>query len=807
LMPSSLVWELGGVPLMVVGEGSELTWARPLGAWMWVAAVCVCGMAGWWSYRRVRGAVWARAGLGAVRALLLLALVVLIAGPQVSSRNERIEEDWMVLLVDRSSSMMIADVEDDSGARITREQQLRRALGGAWEELSAMASDRRVLWMGFGGDAWELGQSARGSATGRADDASASETGSVEGLELGEPDAQRTRLGRAIERAVARTAGRNLSGIVVVSDGASLDEPSERVLSTLRRSRVRVVTVPLGSPDPVSDVAVVEAESPGEVFLGDEAPVRVVVRRLAGEDEGLAAGLRVVDEQTGNVLGERLVELGPEGQWEGTVAVRASREGEQRWRVEVDPNAEDLVAQNNQRSVRVSVVDRPIRVVHIDGYPRWEFRYLRNLLIREESVRSSSVLIASDRRFVQEGDEPIDGVPSTAAGWAPFDVVVIGDMRSELFSEGQLRSLRAHISERGAGLLWISGPGGTPESWASTALGDLLPVRVEGGGAVPVWGVPVTMLPGPAAGRVGVLGTRVDQGIGMTGWPGEVSDPSSGWSQLRWAERIDADRIKPGAEVVARALAVGDGQRDSDDRAGALVVSMRYGAGRVVYVGTDETWRWRFGRGEGLFERFWVPLVRELARSSLGRGGEAARVVVSPSVVEVGVGAQVVVEVLDPALVGAAPDSVRIRVRGPGEEDVGGLELARESGSSSLVRYRGSWTGDRAGQYEMEVSDGRVTSGSEMSASVEVRSPSDERARPNADHGLLARLREGVGATDGVELAPDELGRVGEVIQRDEVRVEMEPDIDPLWDRPLALIVVLGLLTLEWVSRRLLSLP
>ena len=50
-----------------------------------------------------------------------------------------------------------------------------------------------------------------------------------------------------------------------------------------------------------------------------------------------------------------------------------------------------------------------------------------------------------------------------------------------------------------------------------------------------------------------------------------------------------------------------------------LVVQSFVGAGPVLFLGFDDTWRWRFRNDEEHFDRFWVQAVRVLSRSRLRR--------------------------------------------------------------------------------------------------------------------------------------------------------------------------------------------
>src|SRR5205085_1199033 len=76
-------------------------------------------------------------------------------------------------------------------------------------------------------------------------------------------------------------------------------------------------------------------------------------------------------------------------------------------------------------------------------------------------------------------------------------------------------------------------------------------------------------------------------------------------------------RRKPGAEVLAE-----HPTHPAENVPGErhpLAVQQFSGAGRVIFLGIDETWRWRFRDDEEQFNRFWMQAVRTLSRSRLGR--------------------------------------------------------------------------------------------------------------------------------------------------------------------------------------------
>lgn len=816
-----LEWLLGLEEMGGAGVGGlEVGFARPVEVWAFGMIALACVGVGVWSYARMEGAGWARGVLGVARGVVLVVLLVLVLGPRAVEREELVERDRVVVLVDRSSSMGVADVEGGGGARVSREASLREGLSAAWEGLRGMMGRRDVVWLGFGEGVRELEAGA-------------------DGVALGAAAGRRTDIGGALDEAAARVAGRPVAGVVVISDGrwtgvgggaglsggvgggeaGGVGGLGESALERLRAAGAGVYGVALGSASGAVDVSVARVEAPRLAFLADETPVTVELDRLGGAAGVPGSGVvRLIDEATGIVLDEQRVEFGGDGD-DGsgsgsrvTLRAKAGEAGSRDWRVEVESDGADLVEANNSALVRVEFVDRPMRVLYVDGYPRWEQRYLKNLLIREGTVDVSALILSSDKRFLQEGNTEIDRLPSSAEGWSEFDVVVLGDVGPEVFTSAQLEQLREHVAVAGGGLVWAAGPARVPWSWHGTALGDLLPF-VEGGVEREGVAGDVVMRPTGEAERLGVL--RLGDPASGGAWPERLSRPETGWSRLRYAQRVASGGLKPASRVLGEGVPVLGGG------ATPLVMSMRFGAGKSVYVGTDETWRWRYGRGELLFERYWLQLVRMLGRERLARSGEGAGLEVAPGRAVVGQTVRVSVEVRDQALLERAPGTVGVMVsRGDAsgvDGDGGGerLTLRRVGGGGGGsaggdgaggggvgVEYAAFWEAGAPGAYRVRVDD-PVFAGRGLEESVEVRWPTDELRRPQADHAALARL---AGSTEGggmIDLG--DLGSLDELLPNRMARREFER-AEPLWDSPLALIVVMGLLTFEWVGRRLIRL-
>jgi hypothetical protein len=780
-------------------EGVEFSFARPLAPWAWSLVAAGALALAYWSYRQLTGNRAMRAALCALRAALLVALVVLIAGPQLVERTERTERDWVLVLVDRSESLAIQDAPSTTADRRSRDAQLRSAIRDHWSSIQDLAAAREVVFLGFDAGVFDLRVEREPASTDNAPLAPR-----LASIDLGQATGARTALGASLEQALRRAAARPLSGVVMLTDGRSADEPSRAVLRQLQAERVPLFALPLGNASAAGDLAIRSVQGPGVAFTGDLAPVTVQLERVGSDDDAppSPATVRLVDTRTGLTLAERRVDLTSETE---TITLTASVDdpGEQQWAVELISDQPDLIDANNAEALTVNLIDEPMRVLFIDGGPRWEQRYLKNLLIREASIISSNLILSPQARYLQEGDEEISRLPESPEEWADFDAIILGDVSPAVFTTAQLETLRDHIAQRGGGLLWIAGESYVPSDWFGTPLADLIPV-VSAAGQIAPFGEQVLVEPAPLAERLGVmrLGVSADEP-----WPRELSDPRTGWSALRWAQRIDPALLKPAAEPLAFARPV-SGASDPTP----LVVSMRFGAGRVLYAATDEIWRWRYGRGEALPERFWLQMVRLLGRESLARSGQQAILEATPERAVVDQPVRLSITLLDQSLIDTGFGSVAVRLERaarPGQDAPSPTELTLTSessrdapGASSSPRtFSTTWLPTEAGAWTVRaVEPGLVALG--LSATVDVALPDDEMRRPQADHALLERLAS---ETGGRILEPSDLSRLSELLPNRRERLISER-AEALWDTPLALLVVITLLTLEWLGRRLIRL-
>ena len=598
---------------------------------------------------------------------------------------------------------------------------------------------------------------------------------------------------------LAAHRGRHVSDVVVISDGRSnagvspLDAAREAAAAG-----IPVHTLLLGDARREKNALIEIVEAPTTALEGDEIAVTVrVVGR--GVEDGARSSVQLEELQggLGTVAAEEQLALTETGE-RAILVARAgpadARTGERRFRVSVPPIDGETLLDDNALEFSVHVTPAKVRVLYVDGYPRWEYRFLKELLKRsDEKLEVSCMLLSASPDFPQESSPgliPLTSVPTERRQLLEnYDVVILGDVNPFTVSPDPARadefmkSLREFV-ERGGGLLFLAGEHDNPRALLRTPLEELLPVVVD-------------------ASDENALS------ISDTAWQPRLEDPllpheivrllpeaagnrklweeESGLSGMYWFAPVS--RAKPGTQVLLRHPTL----ENSSGRY-PLVVAGYFPAGRTLFVGFDETWRWRFHYGDTYHERFWRNAIRWLALGRLKSGDRRFRVEVARTSYTLGERAVIEARVLDEDFRPASAPKQEVVWSDP-EGRESRLDLPLVAGRSGV--FRATLDAERLGPYRVWIEAGgtRVAS-----ADFEVVLPSLENQDPSPDPGLLRELSA---ITNGKFV---DLTNVRDLLAQfpggEERREPISSRLDDIWDRWTTLWIALALLAAEWVLRK-----
>lgn len=768
-------------------------------AWIVVLVVLplFAGVA-WLGYSRENLSRTLRGTLLCLRVAAFLLLGLVLSRPVRVERREEVHPATVLVLVDDSASMRRSDSYGDDELRAALEEAAGLPVASSSRLELARAVLERALLPLFrrGGYQTELYAFAE-SASPLTDLTTLSGRGGA------------THLGDALYQALASQRGRNVTDVVVISDGRSNGGTSP--LDAARAAGVAGVpvhTLVVGDTRAEKNAVLELVDAPSEALEGDELGVTVRVRGrgteagaraqvLLEELEGEGGLARVLAEEEVELTeqGERLVLIAPAGQ-------SALGGGERRLRVSVPPLEGETLVDDNRLEFSVHVSPARIRVLFVEGYPRWEYRFVKNLLLRaDKNVDVQCYLLSATKDFPQEasaGLASLTKVPTSRDELLDaYDVVILGDVDPYAVSpdprecEDFLRSLREFV-EAGGGLLFQAGEFHNPRALVNTPLEDVLPVQLDSTRMLAFEGDTRTefraQVEDPASPHE-ILRLAADPVLNRALW----EDPVQGLRGFYWY--MPVQKVKPGAQVLLRHPTDRNAQADTNY---PLMVLGYFPAGRTLFLAVDSTYRWRYRYGDRYLDTFWRNSVRWLALGRLKSGDRRYRIETSRSSYDIEDRVQLEVRVLDEDYRPSEEATQKVGWSGPdGVEHE--LELAREKDRPGI--YRGGLEVDRPGVYRAWV-EGRVAGSAQRASATEfeIVLPSRENQDPAPDPESLRALAAKTGGQF------HELARAGALALQfpggEERREPISSRLEDAWDDWHTLLLALGLLSAEWILRK-----
>jgi hypothetical protein len=527
----------------------------------------------------------------------------------------------------------------------------------------------------------------------------------------------------------------------------------------------------------------VRVEGPG--FDGETVQVELFAEFLAG---GEAAGAAAGAQQRVGVTSVAF-EAGREAT--ARFEVRLERPGRHRLRARVAERPEETFTDDNEALTVVEVVEQATRVLYIAGAPSSEYRILKNLLRRDRRIELSAWLMSADPEYPQEGNQVLTRLPATPEDLFAYDVVILHDPDPRALPPGFADLLERFVGAHRGGLAYIAGEKYTTPLLRAPAMGSLcdrLPVVPDlvtaeseyGRGRYHQKSWPLV----PTAAASAHAATRLS------------SSPERNrelWAELAgvyWT--FPVRRAKPGSTVLLRHS---DPALSTRGEGRPLVTFQFYEGGRVLFSAFDETWRWR-ALSEELYDRFWMQSLRTLTEGRLL--GDRRRLLLSDrDEYDLGDVVRVSAFVQDKEYRPSEAESFEVEALDPAGER-SSLVLARDPEQAGW--FRGVLLPERVGVYE-------IRGGEQATKAVQVHLPNVEYAEPRLDVPALRGLAE---RTGGSAVFPESLEAYAEIPAKiaDRRRTLVFTDEPrPLWDNLVCLLAVVGLLTIEWVGRKLSRLP
>jgi hypothetical protein len=226
---------------------------------------------------------------------------------------------------------------------------------------------------------------------------------------------------------------------------------------------------------------------------------------------------------------------------------------------------------------------------------------------------------------------------------------------------------------------------------------------------------------------------------------------------------------------------------------------MQYvGAGKVLFHGTDETWRWRFQVGDVYFARYWKQTIRALSRAKLVGSESGAKLTTDRNRFDRGQTVRLQLRFLDERLAPAADDGVKAMLE---RRDHPRQEVTLHRSGTFRGLFEATLTGLADGNYHAWIT--APAAAGETATDFQVLPPPGESNRQELD---AAELRRAAAATRGHYYSFASAGRLPDDLGPGKrVTVGNLPPV-PLWNWWPVLGLFLTLLVSEWLLRKRVGL-
>lgn len=452
---------------------------------------------------------------------------------------------------------------------------------------------------------------------------------------------------------------------------------------------------------------------------------------------------------------------------------------------------ETFTADNDlKRPVRVT--DRKVKVLFIENVPRWEYKFLQNGLLRDRRIEAKFLLVQADTEAAQAGGVFLQAFPATRQELFAFDLLILGDVPASFINPERMEWIKDFVSE-GGGLIQIAGSQHAPSSYdPKSPLAEIMPVEVlPQKFATELTRRPQAFSPVPTA-----AGERSEM-LALADTPEENPKVWKSLPGMYW--HYEVSKLRPGAVALLT-----HPRKMLGNEPMPLMAIHYFGRGQVLFLGIDETWRWR-SQGESKYPgRFWGQIIYHMGLPRLLGNLERVQLALERSQNVVDRPANVYARLFDSEYKPVKPETkVKAKLErldapaGAAGAGAGTKEIDLEPIPGQPGEFRALLPNDSAGRFQLKIENPET-------ATLEYRVDLPPRHEMEVAGLAEDALREAAGLSGGKFYREEDLHRmVKEIPERKTPFLHRQEVL--LWT-PLALMAFVVLMTAEWLVRKFSNL-
>ena len=576
----------------------------------------------------------------------------------------------------------------------------------------------------------------------------------------------------------------NLRAVVLMSDGNwNVGGAPTEAATQLRMKDVPVFAIQAGSEEPLPDLEVVSLDAPTFGVVNKPTRIPFSINSTMAREVPVNVSLKSTDGETL----EETFTVPANGTLQSAFVWRPKKIGEFELELNCPVVKEERIENNNTLKAPVSIRKESLKVLIVESFPRWEYRYLRNALVRDPGVDVKSILFHPSLKSVGGGKDYLKEFPQKDEELLKYDVILLGDVgigKNQLTVEDCAR-IRGVVENQATGLILMPGFGGRQLSLFETELKPLFPIIFD------------TQQPKGWGNRIPSKFQLTEAGMGslLTKLADSEEANDTVWRSLpgfQWYAPVL--RAKVGSEV----LAVHATESNDNGRI-PLLVTKTFGAGKILFMGTDGAWRWREGVEDKYHYRFWGQVARWMAYQRNMAGGDALRLFYSPDRPKTGQALTLNANAMSISGEPLQSGNVTVQIVAP-TGNTNSVKLSATSSEDQWGLFSGFFVPEENGLHQVTVSC--AESGAQIQTSISVQGLEREQVGKPVD---ATSLKEIALVTRGELVSADKAAGLIESIQQ---LKSPEAQIKRLriWANPVLAGVILCLLSCFWIGRKLVGM-
>ena len=603
----------------------------------------------------------------------------------------------------------------------------------------------------------------------------------LEQLRTLKPEGKSSHLNLSLNRLFDRLRGQEIAGVLVLTDAIDTREKKDAWAETGWPTPLYVAQLEKpGLPDDKPDLRVENVDTPRRAIVGWDTAMSVTIAGQGGKGEPFP----VILLKGGKEMEKIAVQLPPEG---GSRDVQFklphTEVATETYTVRIPVQPGEVQTNDNEMVVAVDVLDAKNRVLFLEDVPRFESKHLARTLFANKDITPLAFFqlpnrkVTGTKEWVAYGDRQGLTFDLTPDQLRLNKIIILGDFDSEAILPEHCRTILEFV-EKGGSLILLGGQ----KLWgdkgiSKTELSKLLPFTRAGSPAL--------------EGKFNVAWTAEGRAH-----PALANNPDLP------TELPPILSIFTGATLSGGAFTLVDAQTDGSRQ--PVLVSRVYGQGKVLAVLTDSLWRWVMQPGdEKPYPKFWRQIIQWMSPSEADLDKYHLELFTDAGTIAVGDPAILQSRLVIPATETRKTWKVTCEVTTPAERVLPLAMASRNiqaSGGAEIPGYVAEFAPSDPGNYKavaaVEIDGKKVVSAPCL---FTVRATSQEMVLKPINEKVLKALARASGGRYGTSEELDSALQDLRVNERRERKLEYRS----LWQNIFVLSCLIGLLAVEWVTRKL----